>query len=133
VDVEHEVGCADCRGDDAEAAYRHYKTLPVVAELIDDSHFIVQIRRCGAGGQAYLWIFAEFVDWPGGQDAQYRTILPITDEEVGTLTTRGEQQDLRALEGLGVDRRYLRVDWPSGLPDQRVYWSSGRLVVVPGH
>lgn len=128
------IGCAACYGEDPQAAWRHCRTgLERTAELVDESHFMVSIRRCGICSQHYLWIFTEMVDWAGGEDAQHHLVVPVTVDEATALVEQGGDPDLTALGALGHDRRYLVVDWPTGARDQRITWSSGRFVIMPGH
>jgi hypothetical protein len=130
-----EFGCADCYGEDADAAWRHYTGgLTIDRYLVeDDSHFIVQLRRCRSCSQRFLWIFTEFVDWAGGRDAQYRRVVPVAPAEATTLAGRGADLDVPAIGALGEERRHLATDWPSTAGAQTVRWSTGRIPVVPGH
>jgi hypothetical protein len=133
VDLTSTFGCAACYGEDPEAAWRHHVgDFEHDVYLADDSHFIVAIRHCRLCSQRYVSIFTEFVDWHGGQDAQYTTIVPITEDEAAVLTERGEHQDLEALGALGQGRRYLVSHWPSHAREKRIHWSSGSFHVVEG-
>jgi hypothetical protein len=129
-----QFGCPQCYGDDAEAtaAFVHAGGLVTDRAVVDDSHFIVSLRRCSACGQAFVSIFTEFVDWSGGDDAQYRDVVPVTPDEVGTLLDQGERLDLRFLGSLGEGRRRLSGDWPSG-GAKRVNWRTGAFRVQEGH
>jgi hypothetical protein len=128
-----EFGCAACYGEDADATWHHYHDgLPVTEQLILESHFVVGLRRCAACEQPFVWVFTEYVDWQGGEDPQYRVVVPITPAEAATLAEQGENVDLPALGALGRGRRYLSVDWPSDAP-LRAYWGSGAFRPEPGH
>ncbi len=123
-------GCDACYGDDADAASLHYGSgVERDVELTDESHFIVWIGHCRMCSQRFVSIFTEDVDWYGGDDAQHRTVVPITADEAAALVERGGSLDLAALGALGEDRRYLEMDWPTGAPDRRTTWSTGKLYV----
>jgi hypothetical protein len=124
--------CSLCGEQDADLAWASYRRLAVETEVIDDSHFIVQVRRCPDCAQRYVWIFTEFVDWEGGDDAQYRQIVPVTLAEAQTIVRQGEDLDLDWLGSLGRGRRYLIFAWPTGQP-KTVSWSTGKFLVIPGH
>jgi hypothetical protein len=132
-DPPSEFGCARCYGEDAERTWGYYPSLPVEQELVDDSHFIVQLRRCPRCSQRFVWIFTEFVDWEHGDDAQHRAIVPVTAAEAKALKRQGADVDLAYLGALGRDRRYLKTDWPTGQPNKTVGWAAGGLFIVPGH
>lgn len=118
------VGCGDCYGDDPHAVWAYYRTgLETDRSLVEESHFIVRLRRCRGCGQSYVWIFMESVDWRGGEDPQYRRVVPVTPAEAAALADLGE--DVAAgLGALGRGRRHLATDWPSDAPEMTVYWTS---------
>ncbi|MFB7476238.1 hypothetical protein [Kitasatospora sp. NPDC056184] len=68
-------------------------------------------------------VFTEYIDWVASQDAQYRTILPITDAEADDLVA-GRLSPHR-VGTLGHGRRHLQSDWPSGAEEPSEYWGSG--------
>ena len=127
-------GCALCyEGDAGEvAAFFSGGGLALDRLLIDDSHFIVGLRRCTACTQPYVSVFSEFVDWSGGDDAQYRDIVPLTSAEVDRLRALGEDLDPRYLGSLGEGRRRLSSELPSE-GGRRVGWRTGAFRVEPGH
>jgi hypothetical protein len=124
--LPHRFGCAKCFGDDPDAACEH--RLDIVARLIDDSHFIILLRRCPDCRQDFVSIFTEFIDWADGDDPQYRDIMPLTAEEATMLRSMGEQVDLAWLERIGRDRRRLCMRHPKGEP-RRCYWAEGGLSI----
>jgi hypothetical protein len=126
-------GCSLCSGQDAELAWASYGRLAIDVCVIDESHFIVQLRRCPECGQRFLWIFTEFVDWEGGEDAQHRQVIPVTEAEAEAVARQGAGVDLAYLGSLGRGRRYLKVDWPPDRPTATARWSTGEFPVVPGH
>jgi hypothetical protein len=128
-------GCDKCYDEDPDAAWRHHGVgngVERIAELVDRNHFIISIRQCRVCQQFYVSVFTEFVDWQGGDDAQYHTIVPVTVEEAAILIGRGKQVDLPAIEALGIDRRSLKTSWPTGAAQRRIYWSTGLLDIVEG-
>lgn len=84
--------CGRCFGEDAEHAWGNCGQLAVDAAVVEESHFIVQLRSCCACAQRYLWIFTEFVDWENGEDAQYRRILPVTQAEASAVAAEGSRR-----------------------------------------
>jgi len=121
-------GCDACYGADPQAAWQHFRHgVDDDPPIVDEPHFIVRIVRCRLCSQAFLRIFTEFIDWAGGDDPQYVTIVPVTAAEAladGTIAI------LRAGK-LGAGRRHLISDWPSG-QEHRLMWSSGEFLVSEG-
>ncbi|MFD0263172.1 hypothetical protein [Kitasatospora indigofera] len=97
----------------------------------DDSHFIVSVQRCGLCSQAFVSVFTEYVDWVASRDAQYRTVLPVTDAEADDLMA-GRLSPHR-VGALGHGRRHLQSDWPSEADEPSVYWDSGVFEVREGY
>jgi len=113
--VPDSFGCRRCYGEDPRAAWAYYEEgLAVERELVGDSHFLVQLRRCADCGQQFVWIFGEAVDWKGGDDAQRREIVPVSATEA---------------EAAG------RLDYPSrsGRPMRQTPRSSGRRASFGSH
>jgi hypothetical protein len=124
-------GCRACYGeDDAEAAWRHFlQGVDTEVPIADDPHFIVTIVRCRACPQAFIKIFTEFIDWSGGDDPQYTTIMPVTDAEAAAFTD-GSMSPLQA-GSIGAGRRHLLSDWPGGQA-RRISWGEGTFLVSEG-
>jgi hypothetical protein len=123
-------GCARCflaSAEEASEARRHFIE---VSRLTDESHIIVRILACPDCGQRCVSVFTETIDWSGGDDAQYWSVLPLTLEESEELVAQGERVDLRWIEALGRHRRYLQIDFPTGKP-RRVLWADGYLWIGP--
>ena len=120
-------GCAHCAPADAESAAQAARTLELTHRLIDESHYIVSLLRCRHCAQSYLSVFTETIDWIGGEDPQYRTWLPITQEEARLLATRGVSVTERELNALGPQRRSLCVDFPRD-GTKRAFWHHGVFV-----
>jgi hypothetical protein len=120
-------GCAHCAPADAEAAAQAARTLDLAHRLIDDSHYIVSLLQCRHCGQGYLSVFTEIIDWIGGEDPQYRTLLPITQEEARMLASRGAEITEHELNRLGPQRRSLCVDFPRD-GNKRAFWHRGLFV-----
>ncbi|HKB19588.1 MAG TPA: hypothetical protein VKC65_01155 [Gaiellaceae bacterium] len=118
---ESGFGCRHCYGENAERAWAYYEDgLAVERELVGEPHFIVQLRRCAECGQQFVWVFTEAVDWEGGEDAQQRSVVPLTEDEAETLETE-------SLASFGRDRRYLMTDWPTDAAGPTIEWSTGEL------
>jgi hypothetical protein len=122
-----EFGCDLCWPADAWAAWEARGGLTRLEELIDESHFIASILACTRCDQRYVSIFTELIDWEGGNDPQYWTLLPITEAEAQGLIHQGASLDEMSLNALGCERRSLRRDHPKdGSP--QMFWTSGILV-----
>ena len=120
-------GCEKCWPFSAEAADAARRGLIPVAELIDESHFHVMIRACSVCSQKFISIFTELIDWSEGDDPQYWTLLPITEDEAAGLTRSGDSVTEEVLNSLGKGRRSLQHDRPKGKPP-RTCWGVGVLV-----
>ena len=122
-----EFGCNLCWPADASSAWGARDSLTRLKELIDESHFIATILACPRYEQQYISIFTEMIDWEDGNDPQYWTLLPITEDEAEGLIQRETPLNEMSLKVLGRARRSLRRDHPkAGSP--RVFWGSGVLV-----
>lgn len=125
-----EFGCGACYGTDAISTWEHFLDgVDSDPPIVDDPHFNAAIVRCRDCAQAFLRVFTEIIDWAGGDDPQYITIVPVTDAEAIALTD-GAIPVLRAGK-LGAGRRHLISDWPSGA-DHRLMWSFGEFLVSEG-
>lgn len=126
VSPEPTFGCLQCWPDLADAAWEARKDLVGAADLIDESHFHVRIVHCSKCAQQFLSVFAETIDWVGGEDPQYWTTIPLTAQEAADLVSMSgiSETDLGLL---GHGRRSLRHDFPKDeLP--RNYWGNGILI-----
>jgi hypothetical protein len=118
-------GCAACMPDDADVAWAALGSSQVISPLIDESHFIVLLRSCSACGQRFVSVFAETVDWADSEDPQFRTVLPVTDQEAATLAATHRRALESALYRIGPDRRSLCRDFPKGAENPSTFWSRG--------
>ncbi|MEE1788328.1 hypothetical protein PUR71_36340 [Streptomyces sp. SP17BM10] len=115
----------------AQDHHRSHDGVRLEKMIQDDSHFIVSVQRCGLCSQAFVSVFTEYVDWVASRDAQYRTVLPVTDAEAADLM-EGRLTPHR-VGALGHGRRHLQSDWPSEADDPSVYWSDGTFEVREGY
>lgn len=128
-----EFGCARCCGEDALTALAFCTTrLRETHRLVNRSHFGISLRECPECGQAFAAIFSEFVDWTGGEDAQYFDYVPLTRAEVTSLAAQGSGVDLAELGALGSVRRRLASSWPTGA-EKTISWRTDSLSVREGH
>jgi hypothetical protein len=128
-----EFGCARCYGKDALTAMAFCTTrLRETHRLVEQSHFGVSLRECPECGQAFASIFTEFVDWSGGEDAQFFDIVPLTGAEVTSLAAQGSRVDLVKLGALGSVRRRLSSAWPTG-EEKTIAWRRDSLSVREGY
>lgn len=121
--------CA-CVGPDAHAAMAAGKKAAVVANLIDESHFIVNLRRC-ACGRHFLTLFCERVDWADSDDPQTRVSVPVTPREAEELRALKSVDEPALLGLVPGERRFLYHDMPKGAP-QTIEWRRG-AVFIPAH
>lgn len=122
-------GCEKCFKADAQAMALAKTKFKFIARLADESHFMVSILACPACGQRCLSIFTEMIDWTGGDDSQYVSVLPIMLEESQALEASSENLEDR-IEALGRDRAHLRDDHPTGGLRQ-VFWATKGLRIGP--
>lgn len=120
-------GCPRCWPAAAEAAWEARAGLGSVAGLVDESHLIVTILACKECLQRFLSAFEEEVDWVDGDDPQYWTLLPLTNDEAASLLPPAAAPTTTELNALGSGRRSLRRDYPKG-DVKRVYWATGLTV-----
>ncbi len=85
--------------------------------LCEESHWWRYILVCRTCGQHYLFEFYEEIDWSGGNDAMYRTYLPVT----GAALARALHRDT-ARGMLSIHRPALIADSPTGKAERRPYW-----------
>jgi len=111
---------------DAARTWELRGALDFVASLVEESHFGLSLHACAACGQRFVQVFAERIDWVGGEDPQDWLLVPISAAEADALGTVGEG----ALASL-APRRYLTRFWPSaaGAPESR--WCDGAIFVPP--
>jgi len=72
-------------------------------------------------------VFTETIDWQDGDDPQYWTLLPITEDEAANLNEQQITLDETSLNSLGPDRRSLHREHPKTGP-LRVFWGTGIFV-----
>jgi hypothetical protein len=130
--AEATFGCAACYGENAEAVLAYcLGNLKQTHRLIDRNHFGVSLRACQACGQDFVTIFTEFVDWSGGEDAQYFDVVPVSPADAAFLAAKGDGVGLGELGALGAGRRHVASDWPTGAP-KRISWKHGAFTVIEG-
>lgn len=125
-------GDCPCVGESAGAALEAIRTGEHAGTLIDESHFIVSLRRCKACGRGFLRAFCERVDWADGDDPQAWVYIPLDDDERERLVPLAAgvgEDDLRSL--VSRPRRFLREDSPKGGP-RTAAWVTG-IPYFPAH
>jgi hypothetical protein len=122
-------GCERCWPASAEECYKALGDLAFVRSLIDESHFIVNIRSCRQCRQKFLLVFTELIDWEGGDDSQCMTLLPISEIEASTLVSQGGSISEATLRALGIGRKSLGHIHARGEADATTYWATGILVL----
>jgi hypothetical protein len=124
-----EFGCDACLPTDPAAAWRARRDLDLVAQQVDQPHFIVSVLECPRCGQRFVSVFTETIDWVGGDDPQRWVVMPISPVEADSLLSIGAEMSRATLEGV-PPRRSLVAEHPAdgGL---RITWSLG--IRVPHH
>ena len=120
-----DFGCSRCWPDAPEAAWDARRQYDRAAILIDESHFIVAVLRCTACDQHFVSIFTESIDWNGGNDPQYWTVMPLTKEEVGRLASLRDRLGEADLNALPSDRRSLQRNYPADAEQPTLAWGRG--------
>ena len=125
-------GSCACVGSDSVAALHAIRKAGRIAELVDESHFTVSIRRCAQCGQHFLWIFCERIDWADGDDPQTWMVVPVSADEAQRLITANVEADEDFIrEIIGNERRFLYYDIPKGAAET-LAWKT-RTLFIPGH
>jgi hypothetical protein len=129
--LEDNFGCKRCWPSSAEAAWEARGQLKREELLVDESHYRVMILSCSACAQRFISIFSEKIDWAGGEDPQFWTVVPLTHEEAGDLCCRRGSLSEAELMSLAHGRRSLQRDFPKGADKPSVCWATG--IWFPGH
>src|SRR5512145_807791 len=104
-------GCRHCWPSDAKDAWKARGLLEREVDLVDESHFHVMILACRACAQRFVSVFTETIDWKEGDDAQFWSLMPITDAERTCLSATPSETELNRL---GFGRQCLKHDHPTG-------------------
>src|SRR5579871_6737879 len=128
-----ELGCERCTGESRPQSWSEVRErLSPDTNLVQESHLLVAVWRCSACRQAFLYLWTELIDWRGGNDPVYVTLVPLDESELATVEAAGDELDVAFIAGLGDDRRWLAYDRPSGAP-ARFGWRTGRIALDWGH
>lgn len=85
------------------------------------------LLACAHCRQRFLSVFCETIDWADGEDPQYWTLTPLTEEETEALAARGGEIAETDIAALGGERRTLCRDFPKAEPI-RTYWTRGMSI-----
>lgn len=102
-----------------------------VAAIVEESHFSVRVVACAACGQRFASVFAERIDWRGGDDPQDWLLVPVSADEAQALIAAGESGVERALAALAPERHLVR-SFPRDAGAPSAAWRTGPLF-VPFH
>lgn len=125
-----DLGCTACFKGDPEKVWNAGQWNSIT-RLIEESHFSIEVMACRVCGQKCIRTFTEFIDWSGGDDAQYWYIIPITAHEADGFVAQGENVDTARIDALSAGRRVLQVDYPTG-KEKRIRWTNGPTFIVRG-
>jgi hypothetical protein len=120
-------GCERCWPSTADAAWEARGDLTREQDLINEPHFHVNILSCARCTQRFVSVFTEWIDWEGGDDPQYWTLLPITETEAADLIRRHSSLTKSSLNALGRGRRCLQQDYPKAAAP-RTWWGTGIFI-----
>ncbi len=125
-DVQTEVfGCARCWPAGADEAWRVRAELAIVTDLVDESHYGVTILACPQCTQRFVQVYAETIDWAGGDDPQCTNFLPITEAEAADLERQRGALTETALSAIGPRRRCLLHRYPADSDGRQNFWRAG--------
>ncbi|TVR41890.1 MAG: hypothetical protein EA402_12560 [Planctomycetota bacterium] len=98
---------------------------------IDESHFMVSMLRCPACGRRALAIWAELIDWHGGDDSTASLIIPVPQDHAldPTLIT-DEKAVERLLSSLGPCP-HLATTHPRGESASPWTWCNDQPFILP--
>lgn len=117
-------GCTICHPAGTDEAWEAFGKTEIDTRLIDESHFIVLLRKCVSCRQRFVSVFTETIDWELGEDPCFRTVLPITEEEATLLKSADIQNVESLLYSLDSNRQSLCRDWPRD-GEAKNFWSRG--------
>jgi hypothetical protein len=123
-------GCERCWPPAAAAAWEARRQLELEERLVDESHYRVVILTCPACTQRFISIFTEKIDWADGDDPQYWTVMPLTQQEAADLRRRGSSVSEGELCSLASDRRSLQRDYPKEADAPRLFWATGISMIA---
>jgi hypothetical protein len=125
-------GSCACLGKDGLGAIECFRGAQIVARLVDESHFGVNVVRCAQCGQHFATIFCERIDWADGDDPQTWIGAPVSEDEAHRLVTANvAAEESVLLDIVAGERRILVQDRPKG-EQPTLQWKSRRLY-IPGH
>jgi hypothetical protein len=123
--AKQNFGCNRCWTSSAEDAWEARGQLRLKEDLVDESHYHVMILTCSACAQRFISIFTEKIDWVDGEDQQYWTVMPLTQQEAADLSCRRGSLSEGELMSLARDRRSLQRDYPKGADKPILFWATG--------
>lgn len=95
---------------------RIHENFDTLQSYEEDDHQIRSLLRCRRCQQLYFYAFDEEVDWKGGEDAQFRTWIPVaTPEEAEALNGQSRLQFAKFSPR-------LEYAWPSDAESPSLTW-----------
>jgi hypothetical protein len=118
-----------CFGADMELMRNSWKNLAVLRRIVDESHFIVNLRRCGGCGQRFVSVFCESTNWANGDDLHDDLLVPVSEAEAEALVAaeHGVEAAVRRLS----PRRHLVSRWPRPAGEPDVRYVTGTIYTAP--
>jgi hypothetical protein len=107
----------NCFNPDPAAALASVRSASHHAQLVDESHFGVSLRKCEHSPQWWICFFCETVDWADGDDPQAFVAVPIDELERTTLASlQPPVQEAVLLQLVSRPRSFLLNNRPKGAP-----------------
>jgi hypothetical protein len=121
------VTCEACFGETAEDVWDALAELETRRRLVDESHFGVSLDACRACGQLFAHVFAERIDWQGGNDPQAWILAPVSAEEADALAAA---ESVEGAVNRLAPRRRVEVYHPSD-GDKIIRFVDGPIWIMP--
>ena len=124
----HAWTCSACGAHDPAAALRALQRTQDA--IIGDSHFSINVLAYTNCYQSWIAIFAELIDWDGGDDSQAWTTVPVSPRELTALRDAGAAGAEQTLQATQLARPHVCAMHPRG-GTLNVQWSHGTVPRFP--
>lgn len=121
-----EAACL-CEDDDPVRARQGLIETSVVRVIHDESHFMVALESCLFCRRLWLKVFAEEIDWAGGNDPQTVYWIPLTPSEAEQVQATDD-----SVLAVSTGKRVLWSDFPREAEASVLCWIMGP-VGIPSH
>ncbi|HRF59669.1 MAG TPA: hypothetical protein PLH94_07110 [Fimbriimonadaceae bacterium] len=115
-----------CSDDDPVKARQALIETSVVRVIHDESHFMVAIESCLFCRRLWLKVFAEEIDWSGGNDPQEVYWIPITEQESEHVVASDE-----SIVTASTGKRVLWSNFAKDADAPTLRWVNGPVGIPP--